>query len=121
MIYTISVYNQGSVDATNVSVIDYVPSDLIYDVTAALNTTNGWGVGPNPTTTVGSIAAGATTSVQIALRIDPSFQGTNIINDAEIASADNVLGLDDEDSMPNDNSNDPSEIGSDNDLSLIHI
>ena len=77
---------------------DYVPEDMDYPATAALNIANGWDATPVTSTT--NLAAGANTSVQIALVISSRFQGTSIINNAEIIYGDNVLGLLDEDSTP---------------------
>ena len=116
VIFEITVYNQGTVDATDVEVTDYVPTDLVYDMTAGINPANGWSAGPNPIASIGNLAAGASASVQIQLTIDPMFMGTSIVNDAEISNADNGLGLTDEDSTPGDNAGDPSETGSDNDI-----
>ena len=42
--------------------------------------------------------------------------GSSIVNDSEIAGADNTEGIADEDSTPGDNAGDPSETGSDNDI-----
>ena len=97
-------------------VTDYVPTDLTFYGTSPHNAIWTGGTASAPSTTVGALAAGATISVQIALIIDPAFQGTSIINDAEITNAGNALGLADEDSTPNDNSATTSEIASDNDI-----
>jgi len=91
-VFTITVFNQGTVDATSVEVVDYVPSDLLYDATTAINTANGWGAGPSPVTSIGAIAIGGSSQVDIELQIDPAFMGTSIVNDAEISSATNSLG-----------------------------
>jgi len=117
VVFTITVYNQGTIDASNVDITDYVPADMSYDANLALNTNNGWGAGPNPTSTITAISTGASASVQIQLTINANFQGTSILNDAEITEAANDLNLTDEDSTPGDNSNTPSETDSDNDIS----
>jgi len=114
VIFTITVHNQGTIDATDVAITDYVPADLIYTATNSVNVANGWDA--NATTSIANLPAGTNTSVQIALTIDPAFQGSSIINDAEITDASNSLGLADEDSTPNDNSTTASEMNSDNDI-----
>ena len=113
--FNVNVFNQGTIDATGVEVTDYVPADLIYVATGA-NMTAGWGAGPDPSNTIGSIPAGSMVTVPIQLQISPTFTGALIVNDAEITAANNVLGLPDEDSSPNDNSNTASETGTDGDI-----
>jgi len=100
VMFTISVYNQGTITADSVSVTDYVPADMIFDATNSSNAIWTGGTATAPSTTITNLAAGASTSVQITLQIDPAFQGTSIINDAEITSASNELGIADEDSTP---------------------
>ncbi len=113
--FSITVVNQGSLDATDVEVTDYVPANLIY-TQSTFNTNVGWGAGPNPSLNFGNLPFGNSATRQIQLQIDPNFTGAMIINDAEITSANNALGVPDEDSSPGDNSNTPSETGTDNDI-----
>ena len=101
--YQIEVINQGSLDATDVEVTDYIPTGL--------NLADGaWAQsGSLATRTIaGPIAAnGGTATVTISFTIDANFQGTSIVNYAEISDADNALGVADEDSTPDqDNTND---------------
>ncbi len=102
VLFNITVSNEGSLNADSVTVVDYVPADMVYDPTLAINVANGWGAGPNPITTIASLAAGSSSTVQIQLQIDPAYLGTSLVNDAEIEGADNPLGLADEDSTPSD-------------------
>jgi len=110
--YTITIINQGTVDAYNIGVVDYVPTGLIpsdpdwtYVIpTATLNT-------PIP-----FLAAGTSTTVDIEMIIDPAFQGTSLVNYSEISEADDDMDPNndpptDVDSTPDaDGSNDgPSE------------
>ena len=115
----ITVHNQGTLDATDVDVTDYIPADMNFDPTAALNVANSWSPGGTTTasTTISSIAAGSFASVQILLEVDLAFTGTSIVNNAEITAADNSLSLPDEDSTPNDNSGTPPELGTDDEIS----
>ncbi|MEZ5059298.1 MAG: SdrD B-like domain-containing protein [Saprospiraceae bacterium] len=108
--FEITVYNQGLITATNVQITDYIPSDMIFnqgdnpDFTAS---------GANAVATIPSLAAGASTTLEITLQIDPTFTGTSIINNAEITSA---TGGTDEDSTPGNNSMSAPETGTDNDI-----
>ena len=75
---------------------------------------NGWSgplAGPVTNSTITFLAAGACSSVEIILTIDPSFMGTSIINNAEISVDDG----NDIDSTPGDNSQ-PNDLPDDNDL-----
>jgi len=96
--YTISVTNQGTVDATSFTVTDYIPTDMTLSNADA----NGWTGGPaGPVSiTSGALAAGATTTIDIVLTIDPAYQGTELVNFAEISADDNALALPDVDSTP---------------------
>ena len=51
---------------------------------------------------LGGLGAGMTTTVDVDLAIDASFQGNELVNFAEISEADNALGLADDDSTPDD-------------------
>ncbi|WP_026232355.1 SdrD B-like domain-containing protein, partial [Neolewinella persica] len=101
--YQLEVINQGSIDATNVELTDYLPTGL--------NLTDGaWAQsGSLVTRTIaGPIAAnGGTATVTISFQIGATFQGTSINNFAEISRSDNALNLDDVDSPEDqDNTND---------------
>ena len=80
----VTVVNQGTLDAFNIGLNDYIPAGLIladvawtdFGGTALLNA-------PIPVLT-----AGSTTMVPITFTIDPAFQGTSITNNAEISEAD---------------------------------
>ena len=112
--FTITVYNQGSLDATDIAVVDYIPTGLILN---DANWTETGGVA-SLNTPIASLAAGASTSVDISFTIDPDFMAGTIRNYAEISGADNALDQEDEDSMPdyipdNDNEADDPEIDED--------
>ena len=96
VIFAITVTNQGTVDGTNVEITDYVPSDMML----SSSDTNGW-VGTATGTvvhTITSLPALSTTTIFIRLNVNASFQGTNIINWAEISEDNNT----DVDSTPDD-------------------
>ena len=116
--YKITIYNQGTLDATKIEVTDYIPTGLM------LSDSNWSGIGViGPTTTVDTIAflsAGDSTTLSISFVISSNFMDTLITNNAEITAAFNALGLTDEDGdllNVNGNSGDISELGSDNDYS----
>lgn len=94
--FKIKIINQGNVDATNVNVVDSLPSGLI------LNDAN-WTLAGNKATLVNPLAlitAGKDTTINIICQISPSFKGTTLINFAEINSASNSIGFPDVDSRP---------------------
>ena len=111
--YTITVYNQGSVDATDVVVADHIPTGMMF---MPFFNNDFSGTPPMVTATIPFIAAGGSESVEVILRIDPTFNGFEIVNNAEILSAENQFGLPDEDSTPGDNSTTPSELNTDNNI-----
>ena len=111
--YTITVYNQGTIDATDVVVADHIPTGLMF---MPFFNTDFSGTTPTVTATIPFIAAGGSESVMITSRINPDFGGFEIINNAEIMSADNELGMSDEDSTPGDNSTTPSEMDTDDNI-----
>ncbi len=95
--YTISVTNEGTLDATNIEVTDYIPTGLNY-------VSGGWTVSGNQATqTIASLAKGATATLTITFMVDIDFQATSINNCAEISGANNVLGQPDVDSTPDQN------------------
>nr|MBK9652317.1 DUF11 domain-containing protein [Bacteroidota bacterium] len=99
--FTISVFNQGTLDATNIQVSDYIPTGM------TLNDANWTDIGGVATlnTTIASLLKGGSTTVDITLTIDQSYQGPTLINRAEISSSTNALGLPDVDSPEDQNPN----------------
>ena len=107
--FTITVINQGSVDADAVTITDYLPSGFSFPAGNATNTANGWSlVGGNPTTTLPATldaAGGANDTVQIPLVLqvtNTAAAGTSV-NYAEISGDDGV----DVDSVPDTTNSDP--------------
>ncbi|MEE9438119.1 MAG: SdrD B-like domain-containing protein, partial [Saprospiraceae bacterium] len=98
--FDIAVTNQGTVDAYNVQINDYIPTGL------TLNDANWTATGGVATlnTEIPQINSGATMTRSITFTVDADFQGTSITNNAEIESAEDVDGNNppDEDSTPND-------------------
>ncbi|MEL6355399.1 MAG: SdrD B-like domain-containing protein [Bacteroidota bacterium] len=108
--YAIEVSNQGTLDATDVVVSDYIPEGLSLvastDWTQVMDTAV-WNTPFN-------LAAGERDTLSISFTIDLDFTGAGIVNTAEITGADNALDLPDEDSTPADNGSDPAEVNTDN-------
>jgi len=116
--YTITIYNQGTVDATDIVVADHVPSGMMF---MPFFNNDFSGTLPTVTATIPFIAAGGSETLEIILRIDPTFNGFELVNNAEIMSADDdgdpsTPAPMDEDSTPGDNENTPSELNTDNNV-----
>ena len=108
--YDITVINQGTIDATNVVIADYIPANLIFDIA------NNPGWNADATFNVGTVLSGTpgnSFTVSINLEISSTFVGTSIVNDAEIISADNILNQPDVDSTPNNDATPDDLTGND--------
>jgi len=110
VLFDITVINQGTLDATQIQVNDYIPEGLILDdenwtETAGIVTLN---------TPIPLLVAGESITVSIRFTVDTAFVGESITNDAEIASALDGNGeeIDDIDSHADDDDNDT--VGGDN-------
>lgn len=103
--FNLLIENQGTVDATDIVVTDYVPSGMTFD--PLMN--SGWsGPATAPIFTIPTLDAGQVTTIQITLTINPGQNGTLLTNNAEIISAD--------DADPNT----PTPTDEDGDLSIIN-
>lgn len=90
IIYMITVRNNGPISASNVVVTDVLPAAVNY--LANTDTCSGVPVGATGTLTcpLGTLAAGASTSFEIKVSIDPNLGGaTSITNTAAVTSAAN--------------------------------
>ncbi len=114
VVFDITVFNQGSVSATNVEVTDYIPAGLVFN--SAANPS--WvASGSNATTNIISVPARGSAFTSITLTIDDSFSGSQIINNAEITAATNPDNLEDQDDpLGNTNDGSSSELSSDDDI-----
>jgi len=100
--FTITVYNQGTIPATNITVVDYIPNGL------ALNDADWTAFGPSEARIVvpGPLAVGASIDVPISLVVTPgAMAGVPILNVAEIVEASDGGGVvrPDKDSTPDGN------------------
>ncbi|MBK8721385.1 MAG: DUF11 domain-containing protein [Saprospiraceae bacterium] len=103
--FKITVVNQGTIDAANVQITDYIPAEMTF-----VNQAN-WSLsGSIATMTLpGVLAVGQSTSVTIMLQVnDPLAANTRITNWAEISSAtdDNGNPVVDKDSNPDQTNDD---------------
>lgn len=119
--FTIFVINQGTLNAYNIKVGDYVPTDLTFStpLNTALQTSNPYNWASDQTYTIpGPLVPGDSTSIDILLIVDEDTKLEKICNHAEIQAADNDSNplntpLDDEDSVM-DNVPDNDIFGGDN-------
>jgi len=119
--YVIEVFNQGTLDATNIEVTDYIPTGMSFVSSPDFSTT-----APH-TATIASLSAGTSTSLEITLQIDTGYMGTSISNNAEITADDGddvdstPASEDGSTSDPNDDDIDDSTGGDDYDPSTIEV
>ena len=113
--FTLTIFNQGTVTATNITLSDYLPTGF----TLSPNDTNGWtGAGSTVTTTIsGPLGPGEQTSRNIILQVSNSLTNGTHINFAEISTAqdDNGVPATDIDSTPDGDPNNDGPV-TDNEL-----
>jgi uncharacterized repeat protein (TIGR01451 family) len=88
--FALEVFNQGSITATDVMLVDYVPSGLLYDPTDNPN----WVQAPSltPTTVLTTaIGPGQSFVTTLVLRTTPSAANRQVTNAAEIAASDDQI------------------------------
>ena len=106
--FAITVYNQGSLDASNIVVQDYIPTNL------KLKDNNWVEISPQVATdTIAFLGREDSTTIYITLRINSGFVGT-LTNNAEIVSSDG--GIDEDDPLHNTNDGTANELATDNEL-----
>ena len=120
--FDIEVFNQGTLDATNIEITDYLPTGTTLvnggDFTAS-------GI-DEATASIASLPAGSSTTIQITLMIDNNFTGTSLINNSEITGVDDdftfgtetITFADEDDDLANiqGDNNDASESMSNGDI-----
>ncbi len=102
--FTITVFNQGTIDANNVDIVNYIPDGFLLSP----NDTNGWNGPINGTTdtyenSIPFIPAGGQETIDIVLSINDIPNGPDVVNWAEISGDDG----DDVDSTPDATNDDP--------------
>ncbi|WP_170061095.1 T9SS type B sorting domain-containing protein [Spirosoma aerolatum] len=107
--FTVTVYNKGNVDATNVQVTDYIPTGLTLN-DASWSASNGLAT---LNSVIISLPAGQSTTRNIVFTVGSGVTGS-LTNTAEISSAGNAQNLPDVDSDPDNNpDNDGTPINDD--------
>ena len=112
--FTITVYNQGSLDATFVRVTDYIPEGFTFDPG---KNSDFAAAGDNATATVAFLPIDSSEELELVLTLEMMLPSPNLVNNAEITDADNAFDLEDEDSplsMLNDGTS--NELDTDNDI-----
>jgi len=100
--YNITIENQGTLDAFNIEVTDYIPTGLTLNDFDWIDNGNGTATTFNP---IVSLPAGQSTSITITMTVDPNFMGTSLMNFAEISSADD--DMDPNNTYPTDDDSEP--------------
>jgi len=123
--YQMLAVNQGNTSAYDISIVDYVPNKLIFNLEENLKiqtyNPNDWALSSQfPTYQIDSIKPADTVKIYIRLRINPTFFAGDILNFAEISFSAKESGgdlADDIDSNPDgDDDNDlGGEISTDSD------
>ncbi len=99
VVFSITIENQGSLDAYDIDIVDYIPSEMDYvssnatDVTtteegADITVTDNGVSGELLELSLDALAAGDSVVVEVTLSIDADFTGSSLVNWAEIAAAD---------------------------------
>ncbi len=95
VVYKISIFNQGSITANNISIIDYIPNGLILnDSNWQLTTNNGQNTAERMINIPGGLLPGASYDIYIEFSISPNIGAAAIVNRAEISSTENSGGQD---------------------------
>ncbi len=121
--YTICTYNQGTLDASNIAVVDYVPDYLSFDSYGSLPTASVNGNAVSISTSgdgafeIDQLLAMDQVCVELIFIIDTNTpQATVITNNVEIVSADGGVDEDSPLDLVIGSANDESEIATDGDL-----
>ena len=117
--FTITVFNQGTLDAFDVDVMDDAPVGLSIPTLIAQT-----GVADNAPGdfTIDFIPSGGSVSIEVTSTIDANFMGTSLVNDAEITGGSDVdggLDVTDVDSVPGDDAT-PEDLANDNDTADVN-
>jgi len=85
--FNITIYNQGTVDAYDININDYIPTGLILD---DVNWTAAGGIA-TLNNEIDFLAANDDIIRTITFQVDPTFQGNTITNNAEIRFRNGIL------------------------------
>ena len=112
--FDITVYNQGSLDANTIEVVDYIPTGFTF----VPGNNSDFGLsGGNATATIGVLDSDDSVTLSLTLTVADNFSGSELINNAEIVSANNAFNLVDQDSdLADTNDGTSNELSTDNDI-----
>ena len=88
--FEISVINQGTLNAFDIDVLDSAPTGL--SIPTLVPGQSGVTQNAAGDFTVGSLGVGSSFTFEVEAFIDEDFRGTQLINDAEITGASDVVG-----------------------------
>jgi uncharacterized repeat protein (TIGR01451 family) len=112
--FTVTVYNQGSLNATDIRVMDYIPEGLSFD---PLKNSDFGPAGNNAQASVPFLAIDDSVELEIILTVDSDIPSARLINNAEITAGTNAMGLpDQDDELSNTNDGSSNELSTDNDI-----
>ncbi len=120
--FDIEVFNQGTLDATDIEITDYIPTGMTLVGGGAFSSA----AAGTAVASIASLPAGSSTTISIMLMIDQNFTGMTLTNNAEITDVDNtftfgseMITFADEDgpiSVQDGSSDDVSEISTNGDI-----
>ena len=88
--FVVTVYNQGSLNANAIQIMDYIPDGFTLD---PLKNSDFINSGSNASAVIAFLASDDIIELRLVLTIDDDFTGSELINNAEIISAVNAMGL----------------------------
>lgn len=109
--FTITIFNQGNVDAEEIEVLDQIPAGYILSPADA-NSWTALNTSQATKSIAGPLLPGDSIDIQIVLRVVPGAKLANLVNSAEILSAQDPEGNipPDMDSQPDDDQNNDGNI-----------
>ena len=112
--FNVTVYNQGTLDATEVLIEDYIPTGMNFISSPDFSLS-----GSQYFATIALLEAGTSLELDLILEIDQAFMLDYAVNNVEIVSAENALDYIDEDSpllIIDGVKDDETELDTDNDI-----
>lgn len=114
VVFQITVYNQGTLNATDIKVRDYIPDDMVFNPGDNSDFSESGG---NIEANIAFLATGKSEELTLTLQIASDFTGDCLINNAEIIDGNNLMSLpDQDDALSNTNDGSTNELATDNDI-----
>ncbi len=112
--FIITVYNQGSLDAFDIRVMDYIPVGFTFDDTKNPDFSSG---GSDAQASIPFVGIDDFIELELVLTLEDMLPSPSLINNAEITAASNLLGMtDQDDDLANVNNGSTNELATDNDI-----